>query len=509
MDGDAMKSLLAKIAIHKAVGLYLGEHEVSVCKVAAMPFGTVELASSTEPYEPDDLPDVLERLLGPLLGRRRRCPLAVGLPSSRLFFGTRLATGGAETPQAMLQKVLCSSNIRVDDLTVDLLRGEVHKAPVASVAACRKKYLTGVVATLGRLGVRPFRAEPSPYALIRLAAKRHPAPRRSKTVLRVFLGATQGLAALVAGGLPLAWRTFTLPAGAEGSAILSVARALRTQERHYGIESSPDYAMIHGRADLHERLQQEEFATGMGTRVLWHGEPAFDGASMAMGLALGCLEPNGRAFDLSRSLKSRASIGDIFPWGDLAFTSALVLCMGLVLGVYAMKLDESYARVQAKSSQHKCLASADLGRLQKETEDVKQKVQAVRTFLDSRILWSAYAHDISTRLPANAVLIAFDAQCGLEGGGKGAPKKSLKLRATAPFGQGGMTPRDIDAFLVALRNDRLLTRDFPSVELTDISRAQTRGKEASGAGFTIVCLPNAKGAASLPQGGAGGKKGPK
>ena len=252
-----MKSLLARIALHKAVGLYLGEHEIAVSKVAATPLGPVEIASSSAPYTPEDLPAVIERLLVPLLGRKRRVPVAVGLPSSRLFFGTRLAAaGGATTPEGVLQKALCSSNICVDDLTVDLLRSEVNKLPVASVAACRKKYITGIVATLSRLGVRPFRTEPSPCALVRLAAYQYRSPRRSKTLLRVFLGATQGLAVMVAGGLPLAWRTFTLPAGMEGFAILSAARTLRTQHRHYGIESSLDYAIIHGRADLHERLAE-------------------------------------------------------------------------------------------------------------------------------------------------------------------------------------------------------------------------------------------------------------
>ena len=273
-----MKSLLARIALHKAVGLYLGEHEVAVSKVAATPLGPVEIASSSEPCTPEDLPAVIERLVVPLLGRKRRVPVAVGLASSRLFFGTRLATAGAAaTPEGVLQKALCSSNICVDDLTVDLLRGTVNKLPVTSVAACRKKYITGIVATLSGLGVRPLRTEPSPCALVRLAAHQYRAPRRSKTLFRVFLGATHGLAVMVAGDLPLAWRTFTLPAGMEGFAILSAARTLRTQERHYGIESSVDYAMVHGRADLHERLQKEQFATDMGTRVVWHEGPALDG----------------------------------------------------------------------------------------------------------------------------------------------------------------------------------------------------------------------------------------
>ncbi len=265
-----MRSLLAKIAIRKGVGLYLGEHEVAVSKVAATPLGPIELASCSAPYTPEDLASVLERLLAPLLGRKRRVPVAVGLPSSRIFFGTRLIrTGGESSPEAVLQKALCSSNISVEDLTVDLLHGNVNKLPVTNVAACRKKYMAGVVATLTQIGVRPFRTEPSPCALVRLAAQQHRFPRRSKVVLCVFLNATQGLAVLVAGGMPLGWRKFILPAGGEGSAILCAARTLRTQHKYYGIESSLDFAILYGRADLRERLEEEEFPTDMGTRVTW------------------------------------------------------------------------------------------------------------------------------------------------------------------------------------------------------------------------------------------------
>jgi hypothetical protein len=495
-DGDVMKSLLVKIAIHKAVGVYLGEHEVFVSKVAGTPLGAVEIASSSAPYTPDDLPGVLERLVAPLLGRKRRVPVAVGLPSSRLFFGTRLASsGGTETSRSMLEKVLCSSNIAVDDLAVDLLKGQVGSAPAASVAACRKKYMTELLATLGALRVRPFRAEPSPYALIRLAAKQHPAPRRAKTVLRVFLGPGQGLAALVAGQLPLCWRTFALPAGAEGPAILSVARTLRTQERHYGIESSLDYAIVHGRADLHEGLREEHFATDMETRVLWHDGPALDGASMALGSALGCLEQSRKAFDLARSLKSRASIREIFPWADLAFTSALVVGMALVLGAHAMKLDESYTSVRVKSGQHTCLSSTKPDGLERDTEDLKKKVEAVRTFLDGRVAWSAYLHDVSGRLPGSIVLTALDGQSILDTKGGGL-KKSLTFQAAAAVLEDGVIPREIDAFLSTLRDDPLLKREFSSVECPGISPSQSRGKnQAPQASFSIVCVP-----------GKGGKK---
>jgi hypothetical protein len=492
-----MKSLLAKIAVHKAVGLYVGEHEVAVSKVAATPLGPVEAASSVAPCTANDWAEVAERLLGPLVGRRRRLPVAVGLPGSRLFFSTQpVSAGNTPTPEGVLEKALCLSNIRVDDLTADLLKAAGHKPPVVSVAACRKKYIAGVMAALGRLGVRPCRAEPSPCALVRLASARHRFPRRSKTLLCVFLGAGQGLAVMVFDGLPLCWKDFALPAGGEGHAIISAARTLRVQQLHHGIEAAPEYAIVHGRPDLHERLQQEQFPSDMETRVLWRDGPELDAAAIAFGLALGGLAQNAKTFDLSRSLKARPSLWEIFPWGDLAFTAGLVACAGVFLGAHATKLDDSHASAMAQCSRHKCLSSAEPGRLELDTKDLEKKVEAVRKFLETRILWTNYTADMAARLPAGAVLERLEARCGLDVGSKGSgSKQSFAIGATVPLAGDGSTPREIDAFLNSLRNDPVLQRDFASAELTGIKQAASLDKGRRAATFGIVCLPKAKAAA--------------
>ncbi|MBU4398787.1 MAG: hypothetical protein KKE86_05555, partial [Planctomycetes bacterium] len=332
-------------------------------------------------------------------------------------------------------------------------------------------------------------------------------PRRSKTTLCVFLGATQGLAAMVAGGQPLAWKTFALPAGAEGAAILSAARTLQTQGKNYGVESSLDYAVIHGRADLHERLRQERLPSELGIRVVWQDGPALDGAAMAYGLATGCLNQNAKAFDLARLLKARASMWEIFPWWDLAYASLLVAWLGVTLFAHSMKLEASYAAVRAQSSSHKHLNTGESKNLEKNTGNLAKKVEAVYKYLDSRILWTEYTRDISVRLPTEAVLSTFTGEWILESGRKGRkPKKSLLVRAVVPQTADGSTPREIDEFLEELRNDPLLQRDFGSVELTDIKRSLSRDRKSTVAAFTVVCLPKANGSAKRSASGAAGKK---
>ena len=89
-----MKSLLAKFSMRRFVGLYLGEHEVSVSEVAVTPLGPVEIAARSEPCPPNDLLNVIERILQSLQGRKqRRLQIAIGIPSSRVFYGMQLLRG--------------------------------------------------------------------------------------------------------------------------------------------------------------------------------------------------------------------------------------------------------------------------------------------------------------------------------------------------------------------------------------------------------------------------------
>ena len=506
-----MRSVLTKIAIRKAVGLSLGEHDVTVVKMASTLAGSVETASSCEPCTPENVGEVVERLLVPLLGRKRRVPVAVGVTSSRLYFGTRLAPTGVTTkPESELRKALCSSSLS-DDLLIDLLRGSANRVPVARMVACRRKYISGVVAALSRLGVRPLRVEPSPWALVRLAERQHRSPRWSKTVLRVFLGAGHGLVAAISGGMPFGWKNFLLPAGSEGFAIVSAVRGLKTQQTHYGIEAAPDYALIHGRPDLRERLRHGQFASTLETRLIWHEGPSLDNAAIAAGLALGCLAQDVKAFDLSRTLKARAPIKEIFPWGELGFAGVMMGCMGVVLGAHAMKLDESYVGLRAQNSQHVCLASGDPARLENDKKALEDKIGAVRRFTEGRIRWTTYTRDISERLPSNAELNTFNGRNALDcSGNTKVATGALELRGTAPLLADGAIPHNIDDFLGELSKDPLWKRDFSLIATeiklpTAAKKEQPFGKkEPPKIDFSIVCVGRAPGDTSGDKGAKAG-----
>lgn len=500
-----MKSLLANIGLPKAIGLYVDEGAVHLSQVVATPLGPVEVAQHSENVGTDALPDALGRLFAPVVGRRglRRVPVAVGLPAARVYFSTRPIQNPSSdvSPHVLLRESLRSSNVSVDETAVDVVKAQPDKRQVASIVSCDRKYLARLLDSLKQCGVRPHRAEPAPCALLRTAAHRHRAGRNTKVALRLFLSDTQGLAVLVANNLPLVWRSVSLPRGDEASALLSVNRSLETMGRLCGVESPLDVVMLHGRPDLARLLDVDWLEEQMGVPIKWFEGPALDDSEVASGLALGCLRDNESAFDLSRSLKPRASLWELFPLREAVLQAAVLLCMAVLFGMRYGSLNRSYLAAQAQNAQHPWMASLQTAQLEKEKRELQQKVGAIQRFLDSRISWTSYARDLGGCLPANAFLTSFQGVSELASGSKkGAaakPKKSLVLRGAASIPQDGSMPHEIDRFLDTLREHPLLKRDFPMVELADLKQSRHASDGTAVALFTVMCLP--KGGKGTPK----------
>ena len=87
--------LAEKLALRKAIGVYVDETELTVSQIALGPFGVVELANQCAPYQPDSFNSTLADLLKPLLPAKRasRVRVSIGLPALRVFFASRCALG--------------------------------------------------------------------------------------------------------------------------------------------------------------------------------------------------------------------------------------------------------------------------------------------------------------------------------------------------------------------------------------------------------------------------------
>jgi hypothetical protein len=265
-----MKSLLAKLSPQRTIGVYIADDEVALSQVVGTPLGPVEIRRQCEKYRPGELPELLQRMLGPLVGKRHSLGkmVAFGLPMLRVFFSTRplKASNVDVSPKVLLHEVLRSPNSNVDDMIVDSVQSAPGKRPVVSLTSCRKKYLTNLLAHIQECGVRPFRVEPAACALLRAAEQQYRAPRKAKTVLRLFLGHAEGLAVLSAGGWPIVPRTFKLDTSDPSTVVVSTVRTLEAVGRLCGADSAIDVVMIHGGGELRESVDLAALQEQVGVK---------------------------------------------------------------------------------------------------------------------------------------------------------------------------------------------------------------------------------------------------
>jgi hypothetical protein len=495
-----MKQLLARLSRQKALGVLVDDQEIAVSQVAATPLGPVELYQHREPVEPNQQGIVLARLLTGLLGprMRRRMPLTLGLPASRVFFTTRpiRKTSGNLSPQVLLREALQSPNIAIDDMVMDFVKATPDKRPVASLVACRKKHLTGVQAVFEKVGLRHWCAEPMPCALLRAAACQHRAPRRAKHVLRIFLNDKQALAVVATADSPIIWRLFDLRCGEQAAAIRSMIRSLQVLLPHCGIEAPLNAVMVHGRADLRDALGVEAADLQTDLAVTWHADPKLAPATVAFGLALAGLKPNTVGYDLAQTFRPRATFREIVPWGEVALQATLLAALGSVLGYRCWDLHDDCRAVQAQNAQRPWAAAVPLSQLEHEKKDLQRKLEAIEKFSRSRTVWTSHLQDVSSCLPKQTSLSTFHGTCELETSGKARqngskPKKSLILCAETPLRRGGTVPQEIDGFLSMLRSRPALKHDFAVVELAEIKASEAASGGKSLTSLTVVCLPKA------------------
>ena len=500
-----MKSLLAKAGLPKAIGLYVDNQAVNVSQIVSTPFGPIETARHSEAAEPDEHLSLIRQLLEPLVGKGRvhRVPVAVGLPSERIYFATRpIQNPNSDvSPEILLREALRSPKVSVDKMTVDVVKAKPDRRPVASIAACQSDYLNGMLKALGECGVRPVRAEPAPCALLRVASKGHRSRHGAKVVVRLVLGEARVLALLVVNGLPVLWRTVNLRQGDEASTLVSAARSLAVMSRDCGVQSPLDAVMLHGRSDLLRLVDLDWIESRLGVPVHWFPDPPLDSAQVAFGLALGCFDEERSAFDLSHSLKRRPSLRELFPWRQVAFQVGLILCLAIILFDRSRALSDSYEAVQIQSAQHSWMESVEDAKLEQQKNDLTQKVAAVRKFLDGRVTWTAHLRALAASLPENVYLTSFQGVCELGGGkkragGSGKPKESLVLHLAVPMAEDGVVPPEIDRFVDTLRADPAVKADFPVVEMADLKRQESKRDGLPLSSFTVICLPKTFGDAA-------------
>lgn len=495
-----MAALLTRLGLPRAIGLYLADDAVHASEMVATPCGPVEVGRHCVPVTEESRAVAVADLLNRLTAGRRltATPVAIGLPTSRVYFTTRpiQSLGRDASPLVLLGEALRSTNVSVDAMLADVAQAQPDARPVASIVSCERVYLARLLEHLPTRTVRLVRVEPIATALARRADRSRRRRRRAKVVVRCFLNDCEGLAVLAADRFSIVWRSFVLPRGDEAAAVVSIGRALTTIGKHCGIETELGGVVLHGRSDLARLVDLEWISAQLRAPVEWLEDPPLEAAEIATSVAMGCLNECEPGFDLARTLKPPLLFRQLLPLRECAVHSMLWLSLALLLGARWLNLSELGASIGVRNAQH-VSATRSLAELKAEKSELEQQVAAIDKFLGHRVLWTAYERELGSLLPENVFLTAFHGTSEL--GNQNAknkhvtkPKKSLILRASVSIPQSGLVPHEIDRLLNALRENPLLKREFPVIELDGLKQAKATHDQDATATFSVLCLPKSQ-----------------
>jgi hypothetical protein len=311
-------------------------------------------------------------------------------------------------------------------------------------------------------------------------------------IVRCFLGAEHAIGVLAFGAQPLFWHSFDLPRGEETSALLAAYSTIWMLWRQCRISFPIDTLIVHGRPDVQLTQEPGEFRRRTGAQLVRYAEPGYDSAAAAMGAALASPLTDDTGLNLARSFKPAPTVGDIFPWGELALHGAVVGAVSLLLVGMASGAD---ARLKVVGSGLKAFSWAkdhDQAKLDSEKRGVEERLKAIQTFLSGRVDWSASLRKIAAAAPPSTIITSLTGDAAVEvksKSGSSSAKKQLTVNFSMPLTEDGSVPKELDGFLATLRAEPGLTRSFPLIEVTSLKANEARAASRPSVSYSIVCLP--------------------
>ena len=491
-----------RFGLRPAIGLVIDQQQIAMSVVATTPFGRREVASDLQQCDEQPPEAVLARMLEPWIpaaGAKRakaRPWIQIGLPESQVFQATVAITptNRLYTPQNFFLEAVQSTNLRAEDRTIDLLKLELDKQPLACLSACPRALVADLTEMLNRLGARIAGVEPAPVGLFRAALLHARTPRGSKLSLRFFLGKKQAIGMAVGGAQPLFWHTFDLSPGEETSSILAAYSTLWMLGRHSQIAAPIDTVVVHGRPDLTLSINHESLRQRTGARLIRNPSPDYDLGSAALGVALNNRLTEATGHDLARDFKPTVPIREIFPWAELALQSTLVAGFSLFLVGAAVDVEARFKGVRAEVATFPWLGEQGQGKLDAEKKLLEERIKVIEAFQKTRVDWSTQLETIADDVPETTVITSLTGEGKLEVPGKGSqgkPKK-LILQFATPMSENGAMPSEIDQFLTALRDEPAILRHFSDIEVSGLHANTATNSKQKVAVYSVVCLPRTK-----------------
>jgi hypothetical protein len=515
-----MNRAISEWLSRRAIGIMVEDQRIALCVLPSATRWRRPLMCEIRECGEESPQDVLKRLLEPWIaavrgkGATHGPWVQLGIPVAHAFQAVVpiTQTNRDGTGQSYFLEAVQATNVRAEDRTIDLVRLEVDKQPLACVVAAQAGRVTNLVHMVSELGTRVGLMEPAAAALYRAGTFHAKAPRGSVLCARFFLGAHSAVGVLGAGGEPLFWHEFALEPGQETTAIMAAHSTLWMLGRNARITRPIDTAIVHGRPDLVLTQGSEDFRRRTGAQLIRCEAPGYTAEAAALGLALGDPLSRDTRLDLARELKPTPTIRDVFPWSELAVQGALVGCASLFFFNMSLDAQSRLRGVEADLAAIPWIKGLDQAKLDTEKKALEERAKMIATFRDSRVDWSVPLRDIGEAAPHDTIITTLSGDSEIQTGpqaGPGKSKKQLVISFETPLESDGTLPRKIDGFLASLRGESLLKRHFPLIEVTALRANPVRQGVVPSASYSVVCLPKAdKGPAAAPHGAGGPSKKP-
>jgi hypothetical protein len=489
--------------IRPAIGVVVDDRRVVMSVVASTAAGRRrEVAVDARDCHDEPVDVVLRRMLEPWASgpggkpRGRKPWVQVGLPEQQVFQASVpiSASNRVLSAQSLFLEAVQATNLRAEDHVFDLKKVDVAKLPLAIVSACRREIVLNLVDALGRAGVQVASAEPAPSALLRLALLEGRGSRGAKLCMRFFLGPRRALALMSCGPHPLFWQVFELPPGAEEDAIRSAYSTLWLLWRRHGVKVPIAAVHLHGRPGLALSAQREAFRKQAGAEVFRSSGPGYDAASIARGIAMAdpLLEDVG--LDLARRYRPDVPIREIFPWTEACLQAVLIGGVSLLLCASAADVQTAFRHARSQSAEFSWMGDDDQAKLDAEQKGIEDQITYAKGFLRSRVAWTEQLRTIAADTPEGTTIttLSGDADVEIEGApSKRKGDKQLVVQFNTPLPEDGSIPPHIDRFLSTLREEPLVLRHFPNINVSGLQTGML-GKERKVAVYSVVFQPKAR-----------------
>ncbi|MDA8744057.1 hypothetical protein N9N28_05440 [Rubripirellula amarantea] len=469
------------------VGILFMNDRLDGCRAIQTFFGSIRYQHATVSIDNGDLATALQDLMQMLGAGKQSLPIAAAIPTENCYFATRPITTGGSTasPRVLLRESLRSNSARLDQMAIDVIHWQPDRRNVAGICAAPNETVdrirTAVAATKHSLQ----RVEPAAACLIGVAPTYEGRERRNSLTTRVLLGNTSLLAVMSRGAKPIHWQRLPLPAGDEGTGIVSAIRALETAATACGLDRTPDNVVIHGRSQLRSLMDSQWLESSLPGNFRWIDEPTLEGQDVAKSLAMRLLEGNDEGFDLVRQHRDPLKLRRVVPYREIV---AYVVAACVLAFVQWTRLDG------IEGQRMSLVATAppiigDGSNPKPEQENLSARAGAVSQFLDKRVMWSGVLADVTSKLPEGMQLTNISASApmarSIRGKSKDTPAK-MTLRAKCALSEDGSMPTSLNNLAENFAGIESVADHFETVELSDLHRTRDSETGVAGAEFSVI-----------------------